>query len=635
MVEVLRIPLAIHVASNGSHGQRHPSSRENRIWVQFLRCNFNFSSANGKMKRQHAIVDDLNMATMVEECGSWSRIQQPRISGTKWLLGSTGRNKNSFMIASFESGLVCKDEDDDDDDELIQERKEELGTTSYEQKSPPWRNLAMQEDSGSEPRGCSQPSSNSKGISYMHEHRLHFLEERDEEILSKRILSLSRSNKVRSALELYMSMVVSGLQPNLHACNSLLSCLLRNELLDDALIVFEMMKEKGMTTGHTYSLILKAIARAQSCDSALQMFVEIEGEGTLKKGFDAVVYNTMISVCGKANNWVETERIWRSLKENGHTGTRVTYCLLVSTFVRCGQTELALDAYHEMVQNGLKPGEDTMKAIIGACTKEGNWSLALIIFQNMLNVGLRPNTIAYNALINSLGKAGEVDLAFRVYDLMRSSGHRPDVYTWNALLKALYRGNRYADALQLFESIKSEQNAQLNLHLYNTALMSCQRLGLWERSLQLLWQMPASGLSISTESYNLVIGACESARKPKVALQVYEHMVHQKCTPDIFTHLSLIRACIWGSLWIEVEEILERVTPNVSLYNAVIHGMCLQGKITSAKKLYMRMRESGLKPDGKTRALMLQNLKKDSVRQNSRYPSRPRQSSGYSSRPCR
>lgn len=55
---------------------------------------------------------------------------------------------------------------------------------------------------------------------------------------------------------------------------------------------------------------------------------------------------------------------------------------------------------------------------------------------------------------------------------------------------------------------------------------------------------------------------------------------------------------------------LLQVAPDVSLYNAVIQGMCLRGKFESAKKVYTRMRESGLKPDGKTRALMLQNLQR-------------------------
>lgn len=449
--------------------------------------------------------------------------------------------------------------------------------------------------------------------------KLHFLEERDEEALSERLLKLSRSNKVTSALELHSSMDALCLTPNAHSLNSLVSCLVRNGSLDEALSVFETMRNKETASGHTYSLVLKAVAGGRGPDAALRLFRTLEEGGEFsEKSFDIVVYNTMISISGRAKRWTEAERLWRKFEHNGLSGTLLTYSLLISTFVRCGQTELAVDAYHELRERGLEPSEDIMKAVVASCTKEGNWALALNVFEEMLSRGIEPNMIAYNSLINCLGKAGEDELAFRIYENLKSSGRKPDLYTWSALLSSLYRSKRYADALQLFEEIKTEPGIRLNTHLYNAALMSCQKLGLWERSLQLLWQMEASGMEMSTISYNHVICACEVARKPKVALQVYEHMTHLKVSPDTFTYLSLIRACVWGSLWMDVEKILEHVAPDASLYNALIHGFCLRGKFTLAKKLYTQMCSMGLKPDGKTRALMLQHLPDNGARRHPR-----------------
>lgn len=539
--------------------------------------------------------------------------------------------------------------------------KEDEGLDSLAESLPPWGNVEVNGECDIELNRDIQPlqvlnKKLKKG--FEGRIRVHYLEERNEEMLSRRILILSRSNKLRSALELFESMRFLSLRPNLHACNSLLSCLLRNQLLDDALRVFGFMRASEITSGHSYSLILKAIANERGIDSAIDMFVEFGGYSRAKKDFDVIVYNTMISICGRVNDWIEVEKLWKSMKENGHKGTRVTYSLLVCIFVRCNQNELAFDAYYEMIENELKPGDDVMQAVIGLCTKEGKWELALNLFQCMLEGKSKPNHICCNALINTLAKAGKVELAFKVYDAMKSFGHTPDTYTWNALLTALYNANQHADALQLFEGLKQDQNSQLNVQLYNTALMSCQKLSLWDKALQLLWQMEASGLAVPTSSYNLVISACEVARKPKVALQVYEHMVHQKCSPDTFTHLALIRSCIWGSLWANVDEILEvtchadfgvtkdfmgftqlasnilmtrtlaynittcltfsslfdmqNVAPDASLYNAAIQGMCLRRKYKSAKKLYLKMRELDFQPDGKTRALMLQNFQKDS-----------------------
>ncbi|KAF8094852.1 hypothetical protein N665_0351s0020 [Sinapis alba] len=441
--------------------------------------------------------------------------------------------------------------------------------------------------------------------------RIHFLEERDEEMLSKRLLKLSRLDKLRSASELFDSMRSLGLQPNAHACNSFLSCLLRNGDLPKVFTVFEYIRRtKKNVTGHTYSLLLKATAEAKGCDSALRMFRELEKDPKQKSYFDVILYNTVITLCGRVNNVYETERVWRVMNGEGLVGTEVTYSLLVSIFVRCGRSELALDAYEEMINNNISPREDAMHAMISACTKEDQWSLALKIFQSMLKKGMKPNLVACNALMNTLGKAGRVGLVFKVYSVAKSLGHRPDEYTWNALLTALYKANRYEDVLQLFDMIRSESLCCLNGYLYNTALMSCQKLGSWEKAVKLLYEMEGSGLAVSTSSYNLVISTCEKSRQSKVALRVYEHMVQRECRPDTFTYLSLVRSCIWGSLWDDVKDILKKVEPDVSLYNAAIHGMCLRREFKFAKELYVEMREMGLEPDGKTRAMMLQNLKR-------------------------
>ncbi|ERM99890.1 pentatricopeptide repeat-containing protein At3g29290 isoform X2 [Amborella trichopoda] len=497
----------------------------------------------------------------------------------------------------------------------------ELNSIESKAKIPPWGVKFITEDKNVDSTSVfgsnhdskrphpdmSKPTSSSDSKVQQNELKMHFLEETNEESLSKRILVLSRSNKINSALELYMSMEMSSLQPNLHSCNSLISCLLRNNRLDDALKMFDTMKKKRVVSGHTYSLIFKAISFCQGWERALKMFNELK-----TNDFDIVVYNTLISICGKENQWDQVQLLWRGLKQDGHKGTMVTYSLLVSIFVRNGRPELAIDAYHEMIENGCKPREDVLKAMVSACAQEGQWALALSIFRQMLKDGLHPNAIAYNTLINCLGKVGEVKLAIKIYNHMKASENKPDTYTWNALLSALYIAGQYDDALLLFERIDS---SQLNIHIYNLALMSCKRLGLWKQSLQLLWKMEANETMPSTLSYNHVIGACEVARKPKVALQVYEHMLMTKCTPDTFTYVLLIRACVVGALWDEVMEILNRIQPNASLYNALIYDLCSQGKITSAKMMYSRMRAYGLNPDGRTRALMLQHLPSDSVKE--------------------
>lgn len=566
-------------------------------------------------------IHNLRNPCRVFDCSSYSGLEiKANTMGAKfngnnclWLYLRMPRTNKLARASSMDDANIRNRDDAGFKSSIVKNEKDNYGVESVKRESPPWGNLVIMENSEFMCNGLSEVSVRPEGKLVKMTNMLCFLEETDEEVLSNRILKLSRSNKVTSALSLYRSMEYSGLYPNLHACNSLLSCLVRNQVLDEALKIFKFMKESDMTTGHTYSLILKAVANAWGCNAALDMYKDLLGKSYVKKEFDAIVYNTMLSICGKANDWVQTERIWRHLKGNGHIGTEVTYRLLVCIFVRCSQNELALDAYREMIQNSVKPTDDVMQAVIGACSKEGEWDMALSVFHDMLSQGMKPNAVACNTLINSLGKANKANLALKVYGIMKSLGHIPDAYTWNAILGALYKADEHADVLQLFRNLQAGITSEISLHMYNTALMSCKRLGSWNRALQLLWQMESSGLPIAVVSYNLVIGTCEVARRPKIALQVYERMLHQHHTPDLFTLLSLVRSCIWGSLWHEMEQLL-KVQQNASLYNVSIQGMFLRGKIDSAKKLYKEMQENGCEPDGKTRALMLQNMRKHSVR---------------------
>ncbi|KAG2389903.1 Pentatricopeptide repeat-containing protein [Vigna angularis] len=436
----------------------------------------------------------------------------------------------------------------------------------------------------------------SEGTGLIMEQGAIFLKYMDENVLSNRIVVLSRTNKIRSAMEYFRSMELSGLSPNIHACNSLVSSLFRNGWYDDCLKVFNFTIAKGITTGHTYSLILMAHAKAHCCDSVLRLFRELESECDVEKDFDAIVYNTMISICRNVDNWYEIEKLWKSMKENGCAGTCVTYRLLINSFVRCDQSDLAFYAYLEMVQKGFEPDNNILNAIIGVCAKEGKWDAALSVFKTMLKGELKPNLVACNALINSLGRAGELKQAFQIYNTMKSLDLKPDAYTFNALLSSLNKANRHHKAPELFEMIERDQTSKFIIHLYNTVLVSCSKLRLWERAIEILWQMEASGLSNLTMSYNLVIRTCELARKSSIALQVYKHMVHQKCSPN-FLEKGNVR-------------IMYQNMPNATLYNAAIQGLCLRSNVNLANKVYTKMLESGLQPDVKTQVLMLRMIRK-------------------------
>ena len=95
-------------------------------------------------------------------------------------------------------------------------------------------------------------------------------------------------------------------------------------------------------------------------------------------------------------------------------------------------------------------------------------------------------------------------------------------------------------------------------------------------------------------------------------VSLLNHSVEPGCSLGAFKsrfHVSFIHEC--PSDLIKFLNCLQEVAPDSSIYNAVIHGLCLRGKIGLANRVYAKMRSIGLIPDGKTRAFMLQYIATD------------------------
>ncbi|CAN1235761.1 Pentatricopeptide repeat-containing protein At3g29290 [Linum perenne] len=164
----------------------------------------------------------------------------------------------------------------------------------------------------------------------------------------------------------------------------------------------------------------------------------------------------------------------------------------------------------------------------------------------MVNHGTSPSLDTCHAVMNSLGLAGKTKMAFRVMEKLETLGHEPN---WNVLLKALYRGNRHSDVIRLFEALETRDKSVTNEQSYRTVLMSCQKLGLFEKGIQLLWKMENSSIMVSSLCYNIVIGACELGKNADAGL--------------------------------------EQVAADETLYRAAMNAMWSSGNFEAAKKLSM------------------------------------------------
>jgi pentatricopeptide repeat protein len=135
-------------------------------------------------------------------------------------------------------------------------------------------------------------------------------------------------------------------------------------------------------------------------------------------------------------------------------------------------------------------------------------------------------------------------------------------------MKGLLDSGNPSAALTLFETACSDQRSVAlteNVYLYTTAVTAAAALGDHERALELLSRMNRGGIQPNLKTMTALVGACLSAGKPDLAVDVY----HRIPEPDGYAMTQGIRALGESG---RVEEALSVVS---SLDN---HSSSLTGK---------------------------------------------------------
>ncbi len=85
---------------------------------------------------------------------------------------------------------------------------------------------------------------------------------------------------------------------------------------------------------------------------------------------------------------------------------------------KAGRTDLALQLFERMQQEGCRPNVVTYNSLIAACAHGAHWEDAERCFQQMLAEGCSPDGITYSALITAFERGGQWRRALGAYSQM-------------------------------------------------------------------------------------------------------------------------------------------------------------------------------------------------------------------------
>ncbi|PQP98470.1 pentatricopeptide repeat-containing protein [Prunus yedoensis var. nudiflora] len=132
------------------------------------------------------------------------------------------------------------------------------------------------------------------------------------------------------------------------------------------------------------------------------------------------------------------------------------YKALVNGYMQAKRIDEALRLVEEMIEQGVMPDVETLKALRGLCPKrhDPNPKETIDLEKLMLGcIGLHPEVSTLSIVINFLCSMNLVDLGFSVLATTLKHGLEPNAYTLTALLHGVCKYRSISEAMQLFRKI--------------------------------------------------------------------------------------------------------------------------------------------------------------------------------------
>ncbi|CAD6249584.1 unnamed protein product [Miscanthus lutarioriparius] len=264
-------------------------------------------------------------------------------------------------------------------------------------------------------------------------------------------------------------------------------------LVDDASKVFSDIRQPNAVS---WSVIIGGYARSSQWDKAWDAFSAMQCSGLLPNvsvlvmaiqacgalgclvrgkqmhtmavvlGFErnATVWNCLIDIYGKCGSMESCKRVF----DTTISRDQVSWNTIISSYVRLGFCEEALEMIVQMQESGFAIDRFTLGSGVAACAHLADIDSGRAFHGYLIRRALDTDVIRGSALVDMYGKCGYMDLARLVFDRMDERNY----VSWDALLSGFVENGLVDSALDTFRQMESA-NIKSNQHTFTNLLRLC------------------------------------------------------------------------------------------------------------------------------------------------------------------
>ncbi|XP_010929544.1 pentatricopeptide repeat-containing protein At3g26630, chloroplastic [Elaeis guineensis] len=227
----------------------------------------------------------------------------------------------------------------------------------------------------------------------------------------------------------------------------------------------------------------------------------------------------------------------------------VTWTAMIDGCARNGRPDEAFELFQQMLQDGTRPNEFTVVALLIACTELGSSSLGRRVHElARKNGGLERSVYVGTALVDMYSKCGSLEEAARVFGQMP----KRSLATWNSMITSLGVHGRGKEAVALFREME-RANVKPDGITFVGVLSACTREGMVEEGFRLFARMvECYGIAPLFEHYSCLAQLLGCANNLSGGVEMIENLMSKF---DARARQMMLRACRMNGN-VRVEEVL-------------------------------------------------------------------------------
>ncbi|KAF3336704.1 pentatricopeptide repeat-containing protein [Carex littledalei] len=363
----------------------------------------------------------------------------------------------------------------------------------------------------------------------------------------------------------------------------------------DSVQFFHEMPNKNQVS---WSAIISGCVQNEKYIYGLDLFVQMQRSGY---GTNQSAYASMFRSCAILGSLTLGQEFHAHAIKNNFGHDIVVGTAIVDMYAKCGSLDCALRAFWDFH----KPAIQTWNAMLIGFARNGCGLEAIELFRRIIRLNAGFNEITLSGVIGACANIKASLPGSQIHSIIIKSGFNSYASVANAILDFYGKCKLLLEASCVFEEMGTRDVVS-----WNAIITSLEQNGRLEDTLVCFNKMLRLGLEFGMMpddfTYGSVIKACAGLKSLDLGVRVHGKVIKSGLGFDTFVGCALVDMYCKCGMINEALKLHARIgMQQLVSWNAIISGFSAQKQSEEAQNLFLKMLDTGLKPDNFTYATVL------------------------------